>query len=131
MKYAEVLFRKMIDTSTSTTTSSRDSSVSIAPDVVSYNLMLRTIARGRHHPDAVERAEYWMGELVLSPTLTPEVGTYKTLFRILADSQLQNKSRRARYWLDQCDDDAFEKDGEIRALLREMKASDSIKVQKV
>jgi pentatricopeptide repeat protein len=122
---AEVLLHKMMDRN-----SNSSSSMSIAPDLVSFHLLLTTIASaarsrggGRNHPDELwVKAEYWMEQLfLLKNSLSPSTYTYKTLFRILASrDHVPDKAERARFWLNQCGDDNVRRDPVLRKLIEEM-----------
>jgi hypothetical protein len=96
----------------------------VAPDLVSYNSMLSTIARAKsQQQDVLEKAEHWMKELVQTATTgnqVPSVVTYRALFQIIACSKIQDKSTRARFWLEQCTDEAVKRDVVLLKKIQDM-----------
>ncbi|KAG7346555.1 PPR: pentatricopeptide repeat domain containing protein [Nitzschia inconspicua] len=120
---AEVLLHRMISMAD-------DGRLPIAPDLVSYNLMLSTIGRGRKNAQAWTKAEHWMRELISlqssSSNLVPNHVTYKTLFRILTNSDVTDKANRARYWLNLCVDEDVKNDKVLQKRIEEMELGENL-----
>jgi hypothetical protein len=124
VEYAEVLLRRMIDLA------KNDVLPNVAPDLVSYNIMLSTIARGKsQQQDVLEKAEYWM-KVLLQTTKSnkvPTVVTYRALFQIIACSKIQDRATRAHYWLQQCTDEAVKRDAMLLKKIQDMDDGANIK----
>ena len=77
------------------------------PDTISYNCVLNTLAKNVNRvPDAVEKAESLVNNLLKrlassgSVAFRPTVVTFTALVRIIAASNLPDKSAKATYWLE-------------------------------
>ncbi|KAL3920389.1 MAG: hypothetical protein SGARI_006957 [Bacillariaceae sp.] len=124
VSFAETLLQKMTDFS-----QDKDGPIQLTPDMISYNCMLSTIARRRKHSDSLEKAEYWMEELLkfsrkakAKKNATPTRFTYNVLFNIIAFSSISDKAERARYWLEKSGDPKLTND---KALIRRIEDFES------
>jgi hypothetical protein len=70
----------------------------------------------------LEKAEYWMKKLLQATksNQVPTVVTYRALFQIIAYSKIQDTATRARYWLEQCTDEAVKRDALLLKKIQDM-----------